>query len=90
MRLTNYDGKSFARPLAFSSTNRWLMVSVTQNVSDTSYPECQVLINPANGAATKTPFCGDGGSDAWTEWPAFIAWLDDNTFLESLTHKDGT
>jgi hypothetical protein len=90
VRLTHYDEKSYARPLAFSPTNRWLMISVTQNVSDTSYPECQVLINPTNGAATKTPFCGDGGNDAWTEWPAFIAWLDDNTFLESLTHKDGT
>jgi hypothetical protein len=90
VRLTNYDEKSFARPLAFSPTNRWLMISVTQNVSDTSYPECQVLINPTNGANTKTPFCADGGNNAWTEWPAFIAWLDDNTFLESLTHKDGT
>ena len=90
VRLTNHDQNSFVRPWAFSPTNRWLMVSVTQNVSDTSYPECQVLINPTNGAATKTPFCGDGGNDAWTEWPAFIAWLDDNTFLESLTHKDGT
>jgi hypothetical protein len=90
VRLTNYDEKSFASPLAFSPTNRWLMISVTQNVSDTSYPECQVLLNPTNAAATKTPFCADGGNDAWTEWPAFIAWLDDNTFLESLTQKDGT
>jgi len=90
VRLTNYDEKSFASPLAFSPTNRWLMVSVTRNVSDISYPDCQVLINPVNGAATPTPFCSDGGNDAWTEWPAFIAWLNDNTFLESLTHKDGT
>lgn len=90
VRLTNYDEKSYSRPLAFSPANRWLMVSVTRNVSDTSYPECQVLLNPANGAAVQTPFCGDNGNDAWTEWPAFIAWLDDNTFLESLTHKDGT
>ncbi|HEY7020763.1 MAG TPA: hypothetical protein VH349_06560 [Ktedonobacterales bacterium] len=90
VRLTNYDEKSFASPLAFSPTNRWLMVSVTKNVSDTSYPECQVLINPTNGAAVKTPLCADGGNDAWTEWPTFIAWLDDSAFLESLTHKDGT
>jgi hypothetical protein len=90
VRLTNYDDKSNARPLAFSPGNRWLVVSVTRNVSDTSYPECQVLVNPANGAAVQTPFCGDNGNDAWTEWPAFIAWLDDDTFLESLTHKDNT
>jgi hypothetical protein len=90
MRLTNYDEKSYARPLAFSPTNRWLMINVDQNISETSYPECQVLVNPANGAAVATPFCSDGGNDTWTEWPAFIAWLDDNTFLESLTHKDNT
>jgi Putative zinc-finger len=90
VRLTNYDEKSYARPLAFSPTNRWLMVSVDQNISETSYPECQVLINPVNGAAVATPFCSDGGNDTWTEWPAFIAWLDDNTFLESVTHKDNT
>ncbi len=90
VRLTNYDEKSFARPLAFSPTNRWLMISVQQNISDTSYPDCQVLLNPTTGAAIKTPFCGDSGNGAWTEWPEFIAWLDDNTFLESMTHKDGT
>lgn len=90
VRLTSYDEKSFASPLAFSPTNRWLMISVAQNVSDTSYPECQVLINPTNGAAIKTPFCADGGNDVWTEWPEFIAWLDDNTLLESLTHQNGT
>jgi hypothetical protein len=90
VRLTNYDQNSFSRPLAFSPGNRWLMVSVTQTVSDTSYPDCQVLINPTSGVSAKMPFCADGGNNTWTEWPAFIAWLDDNTFLEALTHKDST
>jgi hypothetical protein len=90
VRLTNYDQNSYARPLAFSPTNRWLMINVDQNISETSYPECQVLINPTNGAAVRTPFCNDGGSDTWTEWSAFIAWLDDSTFLEAVTHKDNT
>jgi hypothetical protein len=48
VRLTSYDQNSFARPLAFSPGNRWLMVSVTQTVSDTSYPDCQVGSNPCN------------------------------------------
>ncbi len=80
VRLTNYDQNSFVRPWAFSPTNRWLMVTVTQNVSDTSYPACQVLINTAIGASVKTPFCGDGGKRHLDGVAGFIAWFDDNTF----------
>jgi hypothetical protein len=90
VRLTHYDDSTWGIPLAFSPTNRWLMVDVTQRASDSSYPECQVLINPTNGAATRTPFCADSWSDAWTEWPAFIAWLDDNTFLEGVMNHRST
>lgn len=92
MQLTHNDADTFAQPLAFSPTNRWLMASLGRanlaNGQESLF--CETLINPSSGASVKTPFCRDDGPTPWTEWPTFIGWLDDNTFLESLTHQNKT
>jgi hypothetical protein len=87
VKLTNHDVATAIKPLAFSPANRWLMVTSGPARNTDSGPStvCQALLNPQTGAITTTTFCEDTSlsPDPNTAMTRFIAWLDENTFLEA-------
>jgi len=72
--------------IAFSPANTMLMIAVTTSL-DTG-ANCQYEVNLRSDALTQTPFCTQSIYSPQTQYPAFAAWLDDNTFLESVTDSN--
>ncbi len=71
----------------FSPGNTLLMVSVTTSAS--AITSCQAILNTQTGELSQTPFCDPPYTANWSQWPFFIGWLDDHTFLESITLSGG-
>jgi hypothetical protein len=85
VQLTHVDVQTSVTPLAFSATNRWLMVALgpAQQADNGGPPSCQYLMAPQTGALTKTSYCEDTGLSPTYPIDRFIAWVDDDTFFEA-------
>jgi len=85
VQLTSLDAATTVEAIAFSPTNRRLMVTLgPAQVPETGGPPiCQALMDPQTGALTRTTFCEASGTSATYPFTRFIAWLDDNNFLEA-------
>jgi hypothetical protein len=87
VQLTHLDAGTRIVPLAFSPSNRWLMVATgpLTPTAQGALPLCQQLLDPQTGSLTPTSFCGQNGAlDPTKPFTEFIGWKDASHFYEAL------
>lgn len=85
VQLTHLDAATTVTPLAFSPSEKSLMVNIgpAQQPDSGGPPTCQQLMNAQTGALTKTTYCEDMSLSPSYPIDRLIAWVDDTTFLEA-------